>query len=70
MKMIQKALSHLKALSGHSQALDKFKGEDKSPVEKLAKEFSGTVAVASDPAVFTRTYSGNNKKKVKAVLKN
>ena len=65
----KKALSHLKALSGHSQALDKFKGEDKSPVEKLAKEFSGTVAVASDPAVFTRTYSGNNKKGKSGVKK-
>ena len=65
----KKALSHLKALSGHSQALDSFKEKDKTPVEKLAKEFAGTVAVASDPAVFTRTYSGNNKKGKSGVKK-
>ena len=64
----KEALSHLRALSGHSQALDKFK-EKENPVDKLAKEFSGTVAVASDPAVFTRTYSGNNKKGQSGVAK-
>jgi|TARA_R110000824_G_C14989470_1_gene655059 hypothetical protein len=64
----KEALAHLKALSGHSQALDKFRG-DGSSVEKLAKEFSGTVAVASDPAVFTPTYSGNNKKGKSGVKK-
>jgi len=63
----KEALAHLKALSGHSQALDKFR--DKGSVEKLAKEFSGTVAVASDPAVFSRTYGGNNKKGQSGVAK-
>ena len=65
----KKALSHLRALSGHSQALDKFRDTDDSSVDKLAKEFSGTVAVASDPAVFTPTYSGNNKKGKSGVKK-
>lgn len=67
-KKYKKALSHLKALTAHSQALDKFKGDEK-PVDKLAKEFGGTVAVASDPGVFTPTYSGNNKKGKSGVKK-
>tara|TARA_A100001515_G_scaffold58532_1_gene46225 strand:- start:306 stop:983 length:678 start_codon:yes stop_codon:yes gene_type:complete len=65
----KKALSHLRALSGHSQALDKFKEDSGTDVEKLVKEFAGTVAVASDPAVFTRTYGGNNKKGKSGVKK-
>ena len=67
-KKYNEALAHLKALTAHSQALDKFKGNEK-PVDKLAKEFGGTVAVASDPGVFTPTYSGNNKKGQSGVAK-
>ncbi len=62
------ALSHLKARVGHLLA-----AEDKeSTVEKLYKDFGGAdsgagdiVAVASDPGIFTETYSGTNSKKKK-----
>lgn len=55
------ALSHIKAAHGHALAAsDK---SEESKVEKLYKEFGGDVAVASDPGVFTRTYSGTSSKK-------
>ena len=66
------ALSHLKARVGHLLA-----AEDKeSTVEKLYKDFGGAdsgagdiVAVASDPGIFTETYSGTNSKKKKKTKK-
>jgi len=55
------ALSHMQAAHGHALAASD-KSED-SKVEKLYKEFGGTVAVASDPGVFTNTYSGTKSKR-------
>tara|TARA_R110002012_G_scaffold78074_1_gene199072 strand:- start:427 stop:1629 length:1203 start_codon:yes stop_codon:yes gene_type:complete len=64
-----KALSHLKARIGHRLAMKKKKN---SSVEKLYKDFGGAgsgagniVAVASDPGIFTETYSGTDSKKKK-----
>ena len=70
-KKTAEALSHLKARMGHLLAAEK-KDADESKVEKLYKDFGGAdsgasdiVAVASDPGIFTETYSGTNKKKAK-----
>ena len=70
-KKTAEALSHLKARMGHLLAAKK-KEEGKSKVEKLYKDFGGAdsgagdvVAVASDPGIFTETYSGTDKKKSK-----
>jgi hypothetical protein len=70
-KKTAEALSHLKARMGHLLAA-KEKEEGKSKVEKLYKDFGGAdsgagdvVAVASDPGIFTETYSGTDKKKSK-----
>jgi len=65
-KEAKSALSHLQARVGHLLA-----AEDKeSKVEKLYKDFGGAdsgagdiVAVASDPGIFTETYSGTDTKK-------
>jgi len=68
-----KALSHLKARMGHLLASKKDgEKDDDSRVAKLYKDFGGAdsgagdiVAVASDPGIFTETYSGTNTKKKK-----
>ena len=64
-----KALSHLKARIGHRLEMKKKKN---SSVEKLYKDFGGAdsgagdiVAVASDPGIFTETYSGTDSRKTK-----
>jgi len=71
----KRALSHIKARVGHLLAMKKKASKDdtkSSDVEKLYKDFGGAdsgagniVAVASDPGIFTNTYSGTNKKKAK-----
>tara|TARA_R110002020_G_scaffold219321_4_gene427177 strand:+ start:10551 stop:11723 length:1173 start_codon:yes stop_codon:yes gene_type:complete len=68
-KKSKSALSHLKARLGHLLAAD----DKDSKVEKLYKDFGGAesgasdiVAVASDPGIFTNTYSGTNTKKNKS----
>ena len=72
------ALSHLKARLGHILAMKKKDKKNSSAVEKLYKDFGGAdsgagdiVAVASDPGIFTETYSGTNKddKKKKSAKK-
>jgi len=72
------ALSHLKARLGHILAMKKKDKKNSSAVEKLYKDFGGAdsgagdiVAVASDPGIFTETYSGTNKddKKKKSTKK-
>jgi len=71
-----RALSHLKARIGHRLALQSKQDEKESSVEKLYKDFGGAdsgagniVAVASDPGIFTETYSGTNTKKKKSTKK-
>jgi hypothetical protein len=68
-KKSKSALAHLKARLGHLLAAD----DKDSKVEKLYKDFGGAesgasdiVAVASDPGIFTNTYSGTNTKKNKS----
>jgi|TARA_R100001463_G_scaffold86018_1_gene140980 hypothetical protein len=70
-KKTESALSHLRARIGHRMAAKK-KAEDESKVSKLYKDFGGAdsgagdiVAVASDPGIFTETYSGTDSKKKK-----
>ena len=65
------ALAHLKARMGHRMAMKK-KEDEESNVEKLYKDFGGAesgagdiVAVASDPGIFTETYTGTSSKKKK-----
>tara|TARA_R100000005_G_scaffold40222_1_gene18855 strand:- start:480 stop:1664 length:1185 start_codon:yes stop_codon:yes gene_type:complete len=72
-KETDKALSHLKARIGHRLALQSKQDGEESSVDKLYKDFGGAtsgagdiVAVASDPGIFTETYSGTNKKKKKS----
>ena len=70
-KKTQSALSHLRARIGHRIAAQK-KEDKESKVDKLYKDFGGAdsgagdiVAVASDPGIFTETYSGTDSKKKK-----
>ena len=70
-KKTQSALSHIKARVGHRMAAEK-KEKESSKVDKLYKDFGGAgsgagdiVAVASDPGIFTETYSGTDSKKKK-----
>ena len=70
-KKTQSALSHLRARIGHRLAAKK-KENKESKVDKLYKDFGGAdsgagdiVAVASDPGIFTETYSGTDSKKKK-----
>ena len=71
-KKTESALSHLKARVGHRIAAKKKEEDEGSKVDKLYKDFGGAdsgagdiVAVASDPGIFTETYSGTKSKKKK-----
>ncbi len=71
-KKTESALSHLRARIGHRIAAKKKEDETESKVDKLYKDFGGAdsgagdiVAVASDPGIFTETYSGTKSKKKK-----
>jgi len=64
---LRRAKAHGKAASGHDFAVTAQGGTPAvKELQKFLKEFDGgTVAVASDPGVFTTTYSGSKGKKDK-----
>ena len=64
---LRRAKAHGRAASGHDFAVSSQGGTPAvKELQKFLKEFAGgTVAVASDPGVFTTTYSGSGGKKDK-----
>tara|TARA_R110000796_G_scaffold192573_1_gene309219 strand:+ start:693 stop:1604 length:912 start_codon:yes stop_codon:yes gene_type:complete len=64
---LRRAKAHGRAASGHDFAVSAQGGTPRvKELKKFLKEFAGgTVAVSSDPGVFTTTYGGSGKKKDK-----